>query len=898
MKKFGFNSQAELLQALPGEFPLEDAKKFELILGGRRPGGWWETYQAIVRLFAERLYAMHPTDYPGGIDEAIAAIAREVYGASQLSPNEDSKVQTTPPNRLPDIDRGNLGQMYSEHFESRGLELQSLSRFLAAPDQKVMILRGWGGIGKTSIIHRWLNEFPANYPERSVWCFSFYDQGSKERYSTSREFEEWLSLKLEAPSVGAALNAQERARSAFHQLEQAAPVLVLDGLEPMQIGEGRRYGEIKDDFLSTLIGLLAAHSVQSSTLITTRVPLTGFNHFIGGRVGEVVVEGLEAQDGRALLGSLGVVGEDQDLEELSDRFSGHPLSLTLLGTLLSDLYEGNASKAYAAQSALLVNPDDPIVDKCIRILEAYESDYLASAPYLRELLLLTALHGRPVSFSTLLRGMGKSANLLQHLAEEEGSLDQLKSWCRRLSKTGMLTLDNATVSIHPIVSEYFEETLARRDRRTWLGCHDVWMHVYLDSVHQTYAETVEEAARLSFAIEHGVKAGRGKEMLNSVYQNRLQRRDLKTSENKYFLRKRLGAFDLDLDTLTSFYTEPWRRIIQGVDHASVRNEVGYLLQARGDLEESVNQFKVASTLRWGNVRGFVSSDQGRKRNQIAFQVNDWALTVINLAQSLFFLGRLDQALQSLVGCEKSGLWKYMSRTRKVKLKAVQGAIFHMKGLNTEAEAAFEVGEELERSNPNNRIKRLHSFNGFLYHRLLFDKGDFPTVLHRYESQGVPHHERMPGMLSLGLQRYHYAKIRFEEYQLGKCEFEVAETEAKTAIENLLKTGRNLAPFSMTLLGRMYREIRDFASATEVLNDCMDIVTSDGLMLMEADCLLEQGYLILSMLENGPDQSQYISNGWREDAGDLIGRLREIVETCGYQRIADKVDYLADALSAR
>jgi hypothetical protein len=77
---------------------------------------------------------------------------------------------------------------------------------------------------------------------------------------------------------------------------------------------------------------------------------------------------------------------------------------------------------------------------------------------------------------------------------------------------------------------------------------------------------------------------------------------------------------------------------------------------------------------------------------------------------------------------------------------------------------------------------------------------------------------------------------------------------------------------------------------------MDIVATDGLMLMEADCLLEQGYLMLSMLEKGADEAEHISNGQREDAGNLIGRLREIVETCGYERIADKVDHLADALS--
>ncbi len=811
--------------------------------------------------------------------------------------DKESVAQELVKNTLPEIDRGNLGLMYSEYFESRQSELQSLSRFLAEPDQKVMILRGWGGIGKTSIIHRWLNEFPTNHPGRSAWCFSFYDQGSKERYSTSREFEAWLSLKLALPSVEATLNAHERARSAFQQLEQTAPVLILDGLEPMQFGDGRRYGEIKDDFLSTLIGLLAAHASQCSTLITTRVPLTGLNHFIGGRVSEAEVEGLESQDGRALLRRLGVIGENLELEELSDRFSGHPLSLNLLGTLLADLYDGMASNAHAAQSALLVDPDDPIVDKCIRILKAYETDYLASSPYLRELLLLAALHGRPVSFSTLLRGIGKSNKLLLHLAEEDVSFNQLKSCCRRLSKTGMLTLDVNTVSIHPIVSEYFEETLARSDHSIWLGCHEAWMHVYLDSVPQNYAETIEEAARLSFAIGHGVHAGRGKEMLNRVYRNRLQRRDSETSENKYFLRKRLGAFDLDLDTLTSFYTDPWSRIIPGIDHAYVRNEVGYLLQARGDLEESINQFQSAANLRWRNVRGFVSSDKGRKRNQIAFQVNDWALTVINSAQSLFFLGRLDEALQSLVDCEKSGLWKYLGRTRKVKLKAVQGAAFHMKGLNTEAEAAFEVGEELERNNPNNRVKRLHSFNGFLYHRLLFDKGDFPIVLHRYESQGVPHEERMPGMLSLGLQRYHYAKIRFEEHRLGKCEFQVAEREARTAIENLLKTGRNLAPFSMNLLGRMYREKGDFRSAAEVLSNCMKIVTDDGLLLMEADCLLEQGYLMLSILEKEVDETETISNGRPEDAGALIGRLREIVETSGYGRIADKVDHLEDALES-
>jgi hypothetical protein len=117
-------------------------------------------------------------------------------------------------------------------------------------------------------------------------------------------------------------------------------VLVLDGLEPLQNPPGSQEGRLRDPSLQALLRELAAFN-SGLCVITTRLPVADIARHEGTSAPRRELEQLSSDAGAKLLRALGVKGDQAELRSASEEFSGHCLALTLLGSYLTDAYNGD-----------------------------------------------------------------------------------------------------------------------------------------------------------------------------------------------------------------------------------------------------------------------------------------------------------------------------------------------------------------------------------------------------------------------------------------------------------------------------------------------------------------------------------------------------------------------------
>jgi hypothetical protein len=115
---------------------------------------------------------------------------------------------------------------------------------------------------------------------------------------------------------------------------------LLDGLEPLQNPPGPQEGRVREPSIQALLRELAAFN-RGLCVITTRVPVADVAEHERTSARRRELEHLSSDAGAKLLRALGVKGHQDELRKASDEFSGHCLALTLLGSYLTDAYNGN-----------------------------------------------------------------------------------------------------------------------------------------------------------------------------------------------------------------------------------------------------------------------------------------------------------------------------------------------------------------------------------------------------------------------------------------------------------------------------------------------------------------------------------------------------------------------------
>src|ERR1700730_5617030 len=173
---------------------------------------------------------------------------------------------------------------------------------------------------------------------------------------------------------------------------------------------------------------------------------------------------------RRLLRALGVKGDEAELRSASDDFRGHCLALTLLGSYLTDAYNGDIRCRKAVSERLAHDVRQGAHAR--KVMESYQT-WFGEGPELSVLRML-GLFDRPAEEKAL--GVLLKQPVIIGLTE---SLTDLRptEWQTILAKLRRARLlagedphHRRHLDTHPLVREYFGKQLRKQRTEAWREC--------------------------------------------------------------------------------------------------------------------------------------------------------------------------------------------------------------------------------------------------------------------------------------------------------------------------------------------------------------------------------------------------------------------------------------------
>jgi hypothetical protein len=387
-----------------------------------------------------------------------------------------------------------------------------------------------------------------------VFGWSFYRQGTSGDTSSADEFLDaaltWFGDP--EPRLGTAWEKGERlAKLVGHR----RTLLVLDGLEPLQNPPGAQEGRLREPSLQALLRELAGFNM-GLCVIATRMPVADLSDHDGSAALRRDLEHLSSHAGAKLLRALGVKGDEAELRSASDEFSGHCLALTLLGSYLTDAYDGDIRSRHEVSGHLAHDVRQGAHAR--KVMKSYQT-WFGEGPELSVLRML-GLFDRPAEERAIAALLKPPA--IPGLTESLTNLSptEWRTILARLRRARLLAGDDAHnpgyADTHPLVREYYGEQLRGQRSDAWKECNKRLFNYY-----QTLAPQLPDSFRemepLFLAVICGCHAGLFREALHEVYIPRIQR------GNTHFAANVLGATGPLLSALVYFFEHGrWGSLIE------------------------------------------------------------------------------------------------------------------------------------------------------------------------------------------------------------------------------------------------------------------------------------------------------------------------------------------------
>ena len=420
----------------------------------------------------------------------------------------------------------------------------------------VVTIVAWAGVGKSTLVNHWLARMAAeNYRSAQLaFGWSFYRQGSSGGTSSANEFvDEALAWFGDSdPRIGTAWEKGERlAKLISHR----RTLLVLDGLEPLQNPPGPQEGRLRDPSLQALLRELAAYN-SGLCVITTRLPIADVADHEHTSAPRRELEELSSDAGAKLLRALGVKGHEIELRSASDEFGGHCLALTLLGSYLTDAYNGDIRCRKEVSERLAHDVRQGVHAR--KVMESYQT-WLGEGPELSVLRML-GLFDRPADEKVLgaLLKPPAIAGLTESLTNLGSS--EWRTILARLRRARLLAGEDSHnpghLDTHPLVREHFGEQLRKLRTDAWKECNRRLYNHYRTLPPQL-PDSFREMEPLFLAVICGCNAGLFREALHEIYIPRIQRGDVSFAANI------LGARGQLLSVLIHFFEDGrWESPVQ------------------------------------------------------------------------------------------------------------------------------------------------------------------------------------------------------------------------------------------------------------------------------------------------------------------------------------------------
>ena len=455
-------------------------------------------------------------------------------------------------------------------------DIAFLDRAWVNKDVNVVTIVAWAGVGKSTLVNHWLRRMAAKHYRSAelVFGWSFYRQGSSGGTSSADEFLDaalgWFGDP--DPRLGTAWEKGERlAKLIAHR----RTLLVLDGMEPLQNPPGPQEGRLREPSLQALLRELAAFNT-GLCVITTRAPIADIADHEGSSVLRRDLEQLSSDAGAQLLRALDVKGDEAELRSASEEFTGHCLALTLLGSYLSDAYNGDIRHRKEVSDHLAYDVRQGAHAR--KVMESYQT-WFGEGPELSVLRIL-GLFDRPADEKAL--GMLLKPPAIRGLTEPLTNLSPTgwRAIVAKLRRAKLLSPEDphnpGQLDTHPLVREDFGEQLRSQRTEAWKECNQRLFNYYRAFAPQL-PENFRDMEPLFLAIICGCNAGLYREALHEVYIPRVQRGDA------YFAANNLGARGALLSALVHFFEDRrWDSAVDlgvGVHRLTAEDQLFILTQA-------------------------------------------------------------------------------------------------------------------------------------------------------------------------------------------------------------------------------------------------------------------------------------------------------------------------------
>jgi Protein kinase domain/NACHT domain len=395
-------------------------------------------------------------------------------------------------------------------------DISFLDRAWTNKDVNVVTIVAWAGVGKSTLINHWLRQMAAKHYRSAqlVFGWSFYRQGTSGGTSSADEFLDaalsWFGDP--DPRIGTAWEKGERLAKL---IAHSRTLLILDGLEPLQNPPGPEEGRLREPSLQALLRELAAFNT-GLCIITTRLPIADLADHEHTSALRRDLEQLSNDAGAKLLRALGVKGIEPELRNTSDEFSGHCLALTLLGSYLTDAYNGNVHRRSEVSARLAHDVRQGAHAR--KVMESYQT-WFGEGPELSVLRML-GLFDRPADEKAL--GALLKSPAIPSLTESltDLSLTEWQTILAKLRRAKLLAGEDphtpGHLDTHPLVREYFGEQLRSQRTEAWKECNRRLYNHYRTLAPQT-PDSFREIEPLFLAVICGCNAGLFREALHEVY---------------------------------------------------------------------------------------------------------------------------------------------------------------------------------------------------------------------------------------------------------------------------------------------------------------------------------------------------------------------------------------------
>ena len=800
------------------------------------------------------------------IEKDLVAFTNELYEILSAVPEQTNDKTTTnfPPEKIDLIKLPNI----SSTLFGRKKELETLDEAWENPDKRIISFIAWGGVGKSALINRWLNDMDKNSFKgaEQVYGWSFYSQGTKEKGAASSD--EFFNTTLKSFGYDGEIpkTQNEKGKLLATIISEKKTLLILDGLEPLQYPPGPVYGLFKDQAMPAFLRTLV-RNMNGLCIITSRCDVEDLKGTEGKLSFTHKLENLSEKAGVEVLKHYKLKGNSKEFIKTTNEFKCHALALNLIGSYLNAVHNGDLRRRDLIPK---LTEDIENGGHARRVMESYEKWFSESNKAELDVLQILGLFDRPAAKGAV--------DVLKQKPEIPGLTDRLqnlsnKDWQYTLKHLRELHLiaekdefNPDTLDCHPLIREHFSEKLQNQNPNAWKEAHARLYEYYKNKPEKDLPDTLEEMEPLFAAVMHGCLAEFPTKVWEEVFWNRIYR-----GNEKYIIHK-LGAFGTtSLSAVSNFFEIPWEKPIIGLRDsrkALVLNFAGFALRAVGRLFEAAQPMKA-----------------GLEMHIIQENWKESALDASNLSELYLTLGDVDSAQkygeQSVNFADRSGDGFHMESKR-----TTHADTKHQSGKISEAEKLFIEAENMQKKRQA-EYPYLFSLQGFRYCDLLLSIGKYKEVLERART-AIKIAERNNWLLDIALDKLSIGKVLMlqaidpstelpEMIGTGRADFSEAlvlslieaENYLNQAVDGLREAGtQHRLPWGLLARASLFKYKKEFLNSWTDLDEAREIAEYGQMKLHLTDYHLEACRNIKEQLSEEGDQLSVIGDRLSEE-GDRL-----------------------------